>query len=63
MTEKWEPPIGWSGPLPVLYQHFDTQNGFTLNSESQLQSIGDILISDKVHLLINTNECFKNESG
>ena len=62
MTEKWDPPIGWDGPSPVLYQNFDRPHGFTLNSESQLQSLGDILISEMVHLLINTNECFKNES-
>ena len=49
MTERWDPPVGWKGPSPVLYRKFDSPNGFTLNTEGQHTSLGDILISEMVN--------------
>ena len=51
MTERWDPPIGWNGPSPVLYQPFDSPNGFTLNTEAQHTSLGDIQRSEMVKFL------------
>ena len=45
---NWTPPSNWTGPTAVLYQSFDSSDGFVLMEGTQTTSNSVPLMSGKV---------------
>ena len=45
---SWIPPPCWTGPSPILYQSFDSSDGFVLKEGTQNPSVPVPLVSGKV---------------
>ena len=42
MLQQWTPPVGWTGPLPVIYRSFDTLDDLVLmkrNNEENFNAL------------------------
>ena len=49
--ESWVPPPSWTGPSAVLYQSFDSSDGFVLVEGSQATSVPVPLVFGNVRYI------------
>ena len=49
---NWNPPSNWTGPSAVLYQSFDSSDGFILKEGTQNASVPVLVVFGKVSYII-----------